>query len=80
MAATSPVESGMANAGPFPPVLVVLSASVSRPSDLITNDCSAPSVFSFVALSIRVARQARDESSEGQIESQSEIVKRLVTH
>ena len=59
---------------------MVSIAAVSRPSDLTTKDWTAPSVFSFVALSIRVARQARDEGSEGQIESQSEIVKRLVTH
>ena len=58
MAATSPVESGIANTGPFPFVLVVLSASVRSPSDLTTKDCSAPSVFSFVAL-------AWNEENEG---------------
>ena len=50
IAASSPVESGIANAGPFPPELAVAMASVSDPSCLITNDWTAPSVFSLVAL------------------------------
>ena len=50
MPATSPVDRGTANAGPFPPEEMVARALVSVPSCLITNDWSAPCVFSFVAL------------------------------
>ena len=64
MPASSPVDKGMANAGPFPPEETVASASVRRPSFLMTNDWRAPSVFSFVALFEVEVRERRSVSKK----------------
>ena len=74
MPASSPVDKGMANAGPFPPEETVASASVRRPSFLMTNDWRAPSVFSFVALFEGEVREERRSVSKKQCSLEDALV------
>ena len=77
MPASSPVDKGMANAGPFPPEETVASASVRRPSFLMTNDWRAPSVFSFVALFDNEVRDERRSIRRKQYSLENALVGRV---